>query len=67
MSDAFKNNLAQIGIREEARLFTLDEYIEAIERAFEVGKSEQTEEEKLRYMAHVKEAAVGWSKMLNQD
>jgi len=54
-------------IVKEKKIFTLKEYIGAIESAFQVAESELTKEEKQRYIKHVKAAAKGWSKIIEDS
>jgi len=60
-----KNKLMEIV--KEKKIFTLKEYIGAIESAFQVAESELTKEEKQRYIKHVKAAAKGWSKIIEDS
>lgn len=56
-----------MNVGKEKKIFTLKEYVQAIESAFQVGESELTKEEKERYMEHVRAAAQGWSKIILDD
>ena len=46
---------------EEKKIFTLKEYLEAVDNAYATGKANATVEEKEKMIAHIKYSAKNWA------
>ncbi len=52
---------------EEKQVFTLTEYLRAVDNAYATGKADATAEEKENLIAHIKESAIKWANIRTES
>jgi len=52
---------------EEKQVFTLTEYLRAVDNAYATGKADATVEEKENLIAHIKESAIKWANIRTES
>lgn len=48
----------------EEKIFTLKEYLQAVDNAYATGKAKATREEKENMMRHIKKSAKEWARIV---
>ena len=52
---------------EDKKIFTLKEYLQAIDNAYATGKANATDEEKEKMIAHIKYSAEKWADIVTKS
>jgi hypothetical protein len=54
-------------MEEDKKVFTLREYLQAVDNAYETGKANKPVEEKEKMIAHIKHSAEKWANIVNKS